>query len=126
MRQHAAECCHSTGLVQKNTPLWLKGVEPTHHCDLLSHAADVRAAEVAQRRDGGDASGIHQVPIVVQHVDVHPDLPHLNRPTDHQHQHSQMRVTHLCVCVSPFLQTPHTGTRCRCTWSSSGIAPAVC
>lgn len=59
---------------------------PTHHCDLFSHAADVWAAEMAQRCDGGDAGGVHQVPIVVQQVNVHPDLPHLNRPTNDPHQ----------------------------------------
>lgn len=32
----------------------------------------------------------------------------------------------VCVCASPFPQTPHTETRCRCTWSSSGISPAAC
>lgn len=32
----------------------------------------------------------------------------------------------VCVCVLPSLQTPHTGTRYQCTWSSSSISPAVC
>lgn len=31
-----------------------------------------------------------------------------------------------CVYVLPFLQTPHTETLYRCTWSFSGISPAVC
>lgn len=30
------------------------------------------------------------------------------------------------LCVLPSLQTPHTGTPYRCTWSSLSISPAVC
>lgn len=52
---------------------------PTHHCDIFSHNADVWAAEMTQCCDGRDASSIHQVPIVVQSVNIHPDLPHLNK-----------------------------------------------
>lgn len=49
----------------------------THHRDLIPLDADVRASEVAQSGDGGDAGHVHQVAIVVQHVNVHSDLPHL-------------------------------------------------
>lgn len=82
-----AKCCHLTGLALEKYTSVAK-VVPAHHGDLLSHDADVWAAEMAQRCDGGDASSIHQVPVMVQHVNIHPDLPHLNRPTNDQHQHS--------------------------------------
>lgn len=49
-----------------------------HHCDLLSLDGHVGPPEVAQGGDGGYAGGVHQVPVIVQHVDVHPDLPHLS------------------------------------------------
>jgi len=103
----------------------------THHRDLVALDADVGPPEVAQSGDGGDAGRVHQVPVVVQQVNVHSDLPHLHTHT-HTHTHHTLLLLFslymcvcVCVCVSPFPQTPHTGTRCRCTWSSSSISPAA-
>lgn len=53
----------------------------THHCDVLSLDADIRAPEVAQSGNSSNASSIHQVPVMIQHVNIHPDLPHLNTET---------------------------------------------
>lgn len=53
----------------------------THHCDFVPLDADVRPSEVAQSGDGSDAGSIHQVPVVIQHVDIHSDLPHLRTDT---------------------------------------------
>lgn len=106
-------------------------VLPTHHFDFVSLDADIRASEVAQSCDGSNAGSIHQVPIMIQHVNVHSDLPNLKADT-----HIVTTTINkgffffsclcVCVCVLPFLQTPHTGTRYQCTWSSSSISPAVC
>lgn len=106
----------------------------THHCDFISLDANVRASEVAQSSDSCDAGGIHQVPIVIQHVNIHSDLPHL---ISHTHTHrctlviamdavSNLLSLPAFVCVLPSLLTRHTETLYRCTWSSSSISPAVC
>lgn len=104
----------------------------THHCDFISLDANIRASEVAQSSDSCDAGGVHQVSIVIQHVNIHSDLPHLISHT----QRSTFVITvdavsnllslPAFVCVLPSLLTQHTETLYRCTWSSSSISPAVC
>lgn len=98
----------------------------THHSDFVSLDADIGPSEVAQGGDGGNAGSIHQVPIVVQHVNVHSDLPHLTGNRVFSSRVEEGVVWSFLEWVLPFLQTPHTETRCRCTWSSSDICPAVC
>lgn len=49
-----------------------------YHCDFVSLDADIGASEVAQSSDGGYAGTIHQVPIVIQRVNIYSDQPHLN------------------------------------------------
>lgn len=55
--------------------------QPTHHGDLVSLDADVGASEVAQSCDSSNAGSIHQVAIMIQHVNIHSDLPHLTTDT---------------------------------------------
>ncbi len=87
---------------------------PTHHCDFISLDADIRASEVAQSGDGSDAGGVHQVPIVIQHVNVHSDLPHLNTDTliitITTLEKLLLSVLLLCVCVC-FTFSPDTTHR---------------
>lgn len=54
----------------------------THHSDFISLDPDIRASEVAQSGDRSNAGRIHQVPIMIQHVNIHSNLPHLTTHTD--------------------------------------------
>jgi len=49
----------------------------THHGHFVPLDADVGPFEVGEGSDGRDTGGIHQVAVMVQHVNIHSDLPHL-------------------------------------------------
>lgn len=53
----------------------------THHGDFLSLDGHIGTSKVAQSSDSSNTSRIHQVPIMIQHVNIYSDLPHLSTHT---------------------------------------------
>lgn len=84
----------------------LLGLLP-HHRDLLSLDGYVGPPEMAQSGDGGDAGGVHQVPVVVQHVDIHPDLPHLGEHTRFRGKQTSLCESHRFVGMTFSPDTTH-------------------
>lgn len=47
------------------------------NCDFLAVGGHIRSVEVRESRESGDRSAVDQIPVVVDHVYVHSDAPHL-------------------------------------------------